>query len=422
MKNCRRNVRGYDPASDLADVVYYNKEGKPEGEPQKFLETKFRLKWFHHYLKERKLHGMVDDSDISFLPDASILLTKATVYIDGKVAGRSCSGEYFSDWIAATAPRIAQNAETSALGRALANAGFSTAACVDMPTTISLEASASQSGYRSCEYDPLSVLTAIGAKDGTTAQVPYLKPLFQVEWFQQYLEEKGLDGYLDNSDVRYDPDAKLFTVTATVYIEDKVVGRSSASSRFDPKAPNAAENGECPVRNLGTVALGRALTNAGFDVTIASLDCIDEKPCDGGIKVSKDAATGERVIPVYQYAVGGINAPRKPSLPPREAQSEDGQPPDTPAKPKGRPGRKPKAKPGETTPGKKQDELVHETEAADKTFALAYEIPVGKYRGKTIAEMKEMPMGMEMLEFYASDRFNNPKFTDFKKAVIAALK
>lgn len=435
-KNALRHVSTYDPAADLSDVLYYSEDGKP-GEPEKFLETKFRLLWFQHYLYERSLTGYIDDGVISYVAAAKCLIAKATVYINGNIVGRSCAGMFYSPAVAAQDPNAAQALETQAMGRALANAGFSTAECVDncnapfAGATVQLPYRRSQG----CSFNVSENLTTLPERNGT--EIPYLATARQVQWFNRYLADMGLKGFLDNSEVSYDPDAKLFTVTAYVYIDGVLVGRSSASRAFDPETPGLYD--EAPVSRAGTAALGRALTNAGFGICATAL--VDEPiPCDSGVKVSRDEL-GDHVRPVYQRAIPGVNTPRQPSLPPREdatpapepaASAEAAAPAEKPDEPTEKPkrrGRPPKEKPKDaeetTVPlanGKKEGVSGFQTvplAPMPKDEALAFVIPVGTFKDRTVGDVIQ-EHGVGVLSYYASDRFINPEYTDLKRAVIAA--
>lgn len=433
-KDALRYIKGYDPTQDLDGVYYCDAEGNPGKEVECTLPTKYRLLWFQQYLAEQGVPGYVDDSEIVYDEASQTLLAKATVYIDGKVAGRSCAGMFYTPAVAAQDMAVVQSLATHAVGRALSNAGFGTADCVEGNTVAVDVASIRQGAIRACGYEP--VRNMVKGEDETP---PYLPVMRQVQWFNRYLAEKRMEGYIDNSHVVYDPVAKLFTVTCTVYLNGAVVGRSSASRPFDPKAMSLYD--ETPVHRAGTAAMRRALANAGFG--LVSVLSVDEEsiPCDSGVRVVRDQM-GDHVRPVYRRAIPGVNAPRKPDLPERQ-QPEATAEPEPPKKERKKPGRKPKAvtesEPQaiaeEPVTEPQQEPTTAEPESApqtgfippteplmDKAEALRYVIPIGEFNGKTVGEALGMGRGPSLLAFYASDKFNNPKYEEFKRAVISALK
>lgn len=98
-----RKCTGYDPVGDLVEVHY---DGQVEKEL--FLKVQNRMLWFHQYLTEHKASGVIDDSNVTYLPDAKLLLVKATVTINGKTVGKACAGEFYDTAIGAQDPTICQ--------------------------------------------------------------------------------------------------------------------------------------------------------------------------------------------------------------------------------------------------------------------------------------------------------------------------
>lgn len=111
-------------------------------------------------------------------------------------------------------------------------------------------------------YNPQDHIIQIPDRDGKSRA--YLEVCHRKDWFLRYCEQKGIVGLLDDSDVRIDREAKLVIVTGKVFMDNKLVGISTAARVYDP---NYAQPTDTPVQTAGTVAIGRALANAGFGTT-----------------------------------------------------------------------------------------------------------------------------------------------------------
>lgn len=432
-----RHVPGYDPAADLTDVEYYDESGKRTEGPEKLLEPRFRLLWFQRYLAEYGGAGMVDDSNVYLVPEANTVIATATVMLNDKVVAKACAGTMHTT----ADPSVWQSVATQAKGRALAYAGFGT---VDAyrPRTERKVANFQESNLRACDYDPAGDIIALPDKDGKPTEV-YLNVQYRIHWFNQWLDKQRLVGCIDASEIRYDPIAKMFVATAKVYIDGELVAVSTAARPFDP----ATAVTEPPVMLASTAAVGRALANAGFGITSNGID--DGRngnavPCDAGVKVAPGEA-GPEVRPVYQKVYEGAGLARTPKLPPREAPAPENNEPAAPTKKK--PGRKPRAAtatPAEqdTTPTE-QDTPKSEGTAQlptatreptqpvtditaglppmPKDEAMKFVMPVGANKGKTLAEILGMAGGINSIKFYASSKFNNPKYVDLARAAKAVM-
>ena len=111
-------------------------------------------------------------------------------------------------------------------------------------------------------YNPQDHIIQIPDRDCKSRA--YLEVCHRKDWFLRYCEQKGIVGLLDDSDVRIDREAKLVIVTGKVFMDNKLVGISTAARVYDP---NYAQPTDTPVQTAGTVAIGRALANAGFGTT-----------------------------------------------------------------------------------------------------------------------------------------------------------
>ena len=113
-----RSIRAcsYNASANMIEVSYEDKK-------ELYLEVKYRVLWFLTYCQEHGLTGLIDDSDVRYLPDAQMLVATTVIYIDGAVVGKSTAGIPYA---AGDQIRAVQMAATAAKGRALANAGFGT--------------------------------------------------------------------------------------------------------------------------------------------------------------------------------------------------------------------------------------------------------------------------------------------------------
>lgn len=220
---------------------------------------------------------------------------------------------------------------------------------------------------RNCTYNPTeSMINLNYVIDGQEITEKYLEVKYRVQWFNEYLSENNLDGFIDDSEVTYLPDAHMLKAVATVYIDGKIVGKSAAGMNYDASDPN---RNITAVQTVCTQAKGRALANAGFGTINCAVEAgSDAIPCDAG-------------IPIDSQTMGVDNAPI-------EARNV------------------PTPQPEKT--GMTVDE------------ARRFVLPIGKYKGKTIAEA--MTLDAEYVKFFISDRFDaQNKYSKLKEAVAVAL-
>lgn len=436
-----RKCTGYDPVGDLVEVHY---DGQVEKEL--FLKVQNRMLWFHQYLTERKAFGVIDDSNVTYLPDAKLLLVKATVTINGKTVGKACAGEFYDTAIGAQDPTICQTVATQAKGRALANAGFGTADCVEHSKTGEPPCACKASDVRKCGYDPRFDMMLLPEANGI--QTPYLGVKYRVHWFNQYVAEadRGAntgESYIDDSKVWYDEKAKLLTARAEVFLNGIMVGSSCASIPYDPNLPSV----HGVVMRVCTQAKGRALANAGFGVAVSTLeDGQSTGLCDSGIRVTMAANGAVVVKPLYQSIPEAPAATKDPATAALQAapapkrgrgrrkntetdsthdaqESAQTEPANMPV-----PEVKAQSNPTPAKPEPPQPATSASVATAPQATALPpmpieearkFIMPLGAYKGLSMGEVwgKEQ----KIIRFYASPKFNNSRFTDIKRAAIAIV-
>lgn len=474
-RNALRFTPNYDPADDMVVSQFAG-----EDQEELFLKVRHRLLWFHEYLRSHGLTGRVDDSELSYDPEARLILAKASVYIDGKLTGRSCAGMYYNPAFGKSDLSIGQTVATMAMGRALSHAGFGTVDAIThnvLPNPVAQNAK--RSTIRACDYDP-TMTGALTELDGT----PFLNVRFRTYWFHQYIRQLAQMGiltgesYIDDSDVTFSPESKLLFARAKVVINGQVVGESAGSRPYDPEDPayfnqrvavspdQEEEKSDLPVLMVCTSAYGRALSNAGFGVTADTVGDGEEKECDAGIRVVR--TDGElSVAPLYKekgsaaaHAEQPVEAPaadvpaEQPAEPPAPSAPTEQLLTGAPQKPKrGRKPRKPVEQPTEppaakqevptpavpAAPGKTEEpaDLPHEDKpeepvkapTADNFWgdlpempyeeAMAFIMPLGGMQGKTMAEA--VKLAPQTVAFYAGPLFHNKKLVDLRRAAIAVL-
>lgn len=375
-----------------------------------YLPLDVGMAWFHHYLMERDTSGLIDDSELDYLAEANLLIGKASVFINGELVGKSCSGVAISN-PTADIMSIGQGIASTAKWRALENAGFGYEDTREPHEfMVKQQDEVQQDDIRACSYDPIPDITFL--PDGVGNPNPYLEVSFRVRWFHQWLRDNKATGYIDDSEVYYYPGPKLLIAKARVYINGKLVGTSCASKPFDPEHPDLYQYN--PVSYACTQAKGRALINAGFGVlAMGKDDNLSETPL-------WDMANGQAVpVPPIPPLVKSSGPAPVPPAPPAATDGDKAKGVDDAAKkaPKQR-GRKPKANPEmDASAEEPQDPGLPEMPRKE---ALAFVVPVGPHRGETVGEV--LGRDRKTLAYYASENFVNAKYVDFKRAAIAALK
>lgn len=258
---------------------------------------------------------------------------------------------------------------------------------------------------RHCSYKPEKDMIIVRSYDGQDQK--YLEVKYRVQWFHQYCEENGIVGFIDDSDIRFMPEAGLLLATAIVYMDEKVAGKSIAGAHLDSLDPLRAST---IVQTIATQAKGRALANAGFgSANVSAAEEGDSSAlCDAGIPVSSN----EQEEPKPEKRRG---RPRKKKEEETQAPSEtlpvasgevspadvpvETSSPEVPSEPIVSP-------PGNTGGVPSEGEY---------RAALQVILPVGQHKGKTFQQaLAENPT---IAQWYR-DNFRNERRKDVREAAI----
>lgn len=247
----------------------------------------------------------------------------------------------------------------------------------------------SQTTIRACSYKPEEDLILLTYEENGREEL-YLEVKYRVKWFHQYCLENNLSGFIDDSEVLYIPEAQMFLATASVYIDNTLVGKSSAGVPYSANNPNASK---VAIQTAATCAKGRALANAGFGTINCAMEEGDRFPCDSGIKITTDNIVSNPENPMEVTFLAPVDGKANDPVSNR-------QPSDT------------KAKPEPVSPQNKTEEAPAVSMTLEE--AKAYMIPIGTHKGKSLGEVLAIDPGI--IKFYAGDRFQNAKLPQLKVA------
>lgn len=242
---------------------------------------------------------------------------------------------------------------------------------------------------RKCNFDPEKWLETLYDDEGqavvdrdTGLEQLTLPTDARVEWFNTYCEENGIWGWIDDSEVRFEANtgsreiSSICIATASVYMDDKLVGKSSSSTPFyghgnyDKSIASITE----------TKAKGRALANAGF--------MLSKKLKPDNRPGSNAGAPGE-----------DAEAPRV------EMTEESNETSPVPSAP-------PDAAPAETAANAEAANNASAEMTLEQAFAILWPSTVKSvYAGKTLKEVLSTANGKERIALVGADA----KGTWFKK-------
>lgn len=120
-----RAVEGYEPK--LTKIMDRN------GRETLYLLVAERKEWFFRWCQANGKVGMLDDSEYTIHENAKLVVVTAKVIVDGAIVAKSSASRVYDPNNPDLGATPIQEAGTSALGRALANYGFSTANCAPDP-------------------------------------------------------------------------------------------------------------------------------------------------------------------------------------------------------------------------------------------------------------------------------------------------
>ena len=124
-----RICNNFKPEEHLIKVNY--SDGSPD---ELYLEVKFRVEWFNTWCEEHNVVGIIDESQYQIHPELNLVVVTCKVFTEDRANGCPAKLEAAASAGASVFPgdvteltKAVQTAATSAKGRALADAGFSTA-------------------------------------------------------------------------------------------------------------------------------------------------------------------------------------------------------------------------------------------------------------------------------------------------------
>ena len=116
-----REVAGFNPAEKMINIISL------QGEPQKYLEVKWRIEWFLRYCDEYAIDGCIREEKYAYIEAANTFVATSEILMDGKVVATATASK---PYIPGTgSPTILQEIFTAATGRALKNLGFGNTSC-----------------------------------------------------------------------------------------------------------------------------------------------------------------------------------------------------------------------------------------------------------------------------------------------------
>lgn len=240
---------------------------------------------------------------------------------------------------------------------------------------------------RKCEtYNPANNMIPVEYTDSGRTEL-YLEVKYRLLWFQEYCAEKNISGFVDDSDVVFLPEARMFKATASVFMDDKLVGKSAAGVFFSSEDQASAR---AAIQTAATYAKGRALANAGFGtVNCQPTEEGDRFPCDAGMTITDGKIVSNPQNPMdasfEQPKNGGDKSP------PKRAGSKSN-----------------------SQPEQNRSESPYSGSEMTLQQAKSYVVPIGNDKGKTLGEL--LALNPNMVAFYAGDNFKNERYIDLKNA------
>lgn len=135
-------------------------------------------------------------------------------------------------------------------------------------------------------FEPKEKLTQIVGMNGELQS--YLEVKYRIEWFNQYCAENDIKGVIDESDIKYLEQVKMFVATCKIYMDDKLVATGIGGKMVDGDITSM----NMIIQSAATIAKGRALANCGFGTAMCANNESGENhdilPCDAGITINTD--------------------------------------------------------------------------------------------------------------------------------------
>lgn len=236
---------------------------------------------------------------------------------------------------------------------------------------------------RSCSYVPRHDMIKVSYENGKEEM--YLEVKYRVKWFQTYCKENGIRGSIDDSETSFIPALNMIKAVAVVRMDDWEAGRSAAGVVVNPSDPESYSRA---LQTVCTFAKGRALANAGFGTLNSRVDDGDFAACDSGYSFKGRQVT---VNPDNPLDAGFAPPKDKDDDLPFFDSSDDPAP----------------APASAPTP-------TPQPAAMSLKEALAYEVPMGNDKGRTLGEINGSDPGK--INFWASEKFVNSRYPELKEA------
>ena len=159
---------------------------------------------------------------------------------------------------------------------------------------------------RKCGFVPQDHMITI---QGNYGPEWYLKVQQRVLWFNIYCEEKGIKGFIDESEqgfFTFPPNPApgqvtylFYIATVSIFMDNEVVAKSTVTMPVDFANEANFYNG---MKTAMTQAKGRALANCGFGTAGASTEDGLGEPCDAGVPVPQNMVVAQ--VPQNQHPTG----------------------------------------------------------------------------------------------------------------------
>jgi len=270
-------------------------------------------------------------------------------------------------------------------------------------------------------YDPAAKMIKI--MDQNNRESLYLEVKYRKDWFLRWCQANGKQGLLDDSEIAYNPTSKMVEGKAFIYVEGKLFAKSIAAKPYDPE--RMADFSSTIFQDVGTIAIGRALANAGFGTVNCCLEDGDTRtvladapvnvPASSSLSPSKPDTSPSRPLennPMQELLKQGSAAKKQasttqatrtqqPTQPQQTAQSQ----PSAQTTPAG-------AKPARFS--KKPDIALPRTVEEARQAIM----PIGNYAGRTLGEIYTALNRNSIIYCAgrASRPFNRPEYPNLTKA------
>ena len=362
------SVKGFEPASMLIDVSY------PDGRTEKYLPVAARVMWALAWAEEKEVMLTIDEEENYYDAASKQMVSTCAVRINGEVVSRVSAGKYFDPEHMQTFTPI-QDACTAAKGRALANMGFSTAACGICPEH--KDDAGNMFNIRKVKnFYPEDYLINLADPADPQAVHKYLEVKYRVLWALLWAcENKSKIRFEEKIDM-YDPNTGCFICSCNIVDgENHLLASGRAGKLYNP-AMNITDT---PIQNACTSAKGRALANLGFGTFYGYAEEGDTSvPCDAGIPTLANNP--------FAMLAAGKNL----------SDDKNNQPNDGDASAEKTP------QPAVRANGDVEPQLQRIPMTLEQ--AQAYVIKKGQYKDKTVGELNATDAGRKYLKYYCDPK------------------